>query len=224
MRPIWALFLTLLSYQPGLASRPAKRHYSTHDYYVLEHDPAGTSLDAITETLGVEVVEQVGELRHFWLVRAEKPSADITRRETTDRVLEKFSSLRTQATSPSDWHLSHRSVDNHQARSIVSSVKHLSRQALRQRVKRVPLPVPPPTEETPSQAAALRLGITDPLFPQQWHIINDDFPEHMMNVTGVWEMGITGNGVISALVDDGLDYEHKDLAANFVNDFFYEQV
>jgi kexin len=54
------------------------------------------------------------------------------------------------------------------------------------------------------------------LFSQQWHIVNEEFPEHTMNVTGVWEMGITGKGVISALIDDGLDYEHRDLAANFV--------
>jgi subtilisin family serine protease len=39
----------------------------------------------------------------------------------------------------------------------------------------------------------------------------------MMNVTGLWDMGITGNGVITALVDDGLDYESEDLADNFVS-------
>jgi kexin len=38
-----------------------------------------------------------------------------------------------------------------------------------------------------------------------------------MNVTGLWEEGITGKGVISALVDDGLDYESEDLAQNFVS-------
>lgn len=37
-----------------------------------------------------------------------------------------------------------------------------------------------------------------------------------MNVAGVWEMGITGKGIISAMVDDGLDFESPDLADNFV--------
>lgn len=39
---------------------------------------------------------------------------------------------------------------------------------------------------------------------------------HMMNVTGVWKDGITGKGVTSAMVDDGIDYENPDLAPNFV--------
>jgi kexin len=47
--------------------------------------------------------------------------------------------------------------------------------------------------------------------------INGENPEHMMNVTGLWDMGITGAGVITALVDDGLDYESEDLADNFVS-------
>jgi kexin len=39
----------------------------------------------------------------------------------------------------------------------------------------------------------------------------------MMNVTRLWDMDITGTGVITALVDDGLDYESEDLADNFVS-------
>jgi len=38
-----------------------------------------------------------------------------------------------------------------------------------------------------------------------------------MNVTGLWKEGVTGKGVISALVDDGLDYESDDLKPNFVS-------
>jgi subtilisin family serine protease len=61
------------------------------------------------------------------------------------------------------------------------------------------------------------LGIQDPLFTDQWHFINEEYPEHMMNVTRLWDMGITGTGVVTALVDDGLDYESEDLADNFVS-------
>jgi kexin len=38
----------------------------------------------------------------------------------------------------------------------------------------------------------------------------------MMNVTPVWDMGFTGKGIISSLVDDGLDYTSVDLKDNFV--------
>ena len=71
------------------------------------------------------------------------------------------------------------------------------------------------------EAVAERLDIHDPLFPEQWHLINTQNPEHSMNVTGLWDLGFTGKGVISALVDDGLDYEHPDLAPNFVG-FIYK--
>jgi kexin len=101
-------------------------------------------------------------------------------------------------------------------------VKHLARQELRQRVKRAPPPIRPGDNDDPSthplaQPVIDKLDIHDPLFIQQWHLINEEYPEHMMNVTRLWEMGITGTGVITALVDDGLDYESEDLADNFVS-------
>ena len=217
--PTWRLLLTLLLSSHVVLSlrRPAKRHYSTHDYYVLEHDPnAGASLDDVTQFLDVEVVEQVGELKDFWLVRTEKIDGGqgLSERDTTDHIVEKLDNLRSEVAA-SDWDLTRRSTSDVKARNIVSSVKHISRQVLRQRIKRAP---PPPVDPQDSaiDLVAHKFNITDPVFPQQWHIVNEEFPEHTMNVTGVWEMGITGKGVISALIDDGLDYESRDLAANFV--------
>lgn len=37
-----------------------------------------------------------------------------------------------------------------------------------------------------------------------------------LNVTGVWSQGITGKGVAIAILDDGLDMDHKDLLPNYV--------
>ncbi len=77
-------------------------------------------------------------------------------------------------------------------------------------------PAPPPViDDTLARDIAERLGIVDPLFPEQWHLVNEEHPEHMMNATPVWDMGITGEGVISALVDDGLEFESEDIADNF---------
>jgi len=220
----WILVLALLANPTVLALSPAKRNYSSHDYYILEHDPQLSSLDDVIRQLGLdlEVVEQVGQLLDHWLVRAEKPVSGLPSRETSDRVLDAFENLRSQAASMRDPHLSLRSSENRNIPDIVKSVKYLSPQIPRQRAKRAPPPIQPPEEdESSASAVARRLGITDPLFSEQWHIVNDEYPEHMMNVTGVWEMGITGKGVITAMVDDGVDYTSKDLAANFVCLFSY---
>ncbi|KZT09596.1 uncharacterized protein LAESUDRAFT_646202 [Laetiporus sulphureus 93-53] len=214
MRLPLTLILVLLAFDSAFAS-PAKRHYSTHDYYVLEHTPlAGASLADCARALGVEVVEQAGELRNHWLVRTPKPTSNLRKRRA-DPVLEAFRDLRTRAQSS---HLAAREEDALHSRRIVSSVKHISPQVLRQRVKRAPPPIRPPDEEQDIESSAViaaRMGITDPEFGRQWHLINDAHPHHMMNVTGLWDMGYTGTGVITALVDDGLDYTSEDLAANF---------
>ncbi|KAI8320136.1 hypothetical protein GQ54DRAFT_241467, partial [Martensiomyces pterosporus] len=57
--------------------------------------------------------------------------------------------------------------------------------------------------------------ISDPMFKQQWHLVNSIELGHDINVTGVWHQGITGAGVTVALIDDGLDYTSEDLLDNF---------
>ena len=200
----WSLLLSLLAHRAVFASHPAKRFYSSHNYYVLEHDPSsGASLSNVAHALGVEVVEQAGELINHWLVRAEKSDSDLSPRgEIVDRVVDTYNRLRRDTT------LGRRS-------NPVASVRYLSRQTLRQRVKRAPPPISPPPDWT-SQAIADKLGIQDPMFTQQWHLVNDELPEHSMNATAIWEMGLSGKGVISSLVDDGLDYTSEDLKDNFV--------
>ncbi|CCE66336.1 hypothetical protein TPHA_0P01790 [Tetrapisispora phaffii CBS 4417] len=82
--------------------------------------------------------------------------------------------------------------------------------------KRQPIPVPPiDSSLLPLQEAANKLGIKDPLFSKQWHLINPSFPGNDVNVSGVWFSGITGKGVVAAIVDDGLDHNSEDLKDNF---------
>ncbi|KAI6045559.1 kex protein [Pisolithus marmoratus] len=201
---------------------PEKRSYLTHDYFVLEHNPAaGAPLDECAGELGVEVIEQVGEIQNLWLVRSVKTMSRIHARSTQDSVHARYESLRKRAATSSSFWV--RSDHQRRARRVFSSINYLAAQAPRQRTKRddtlIQRAPPPatPADQTPdtSTAVAAQLGISDPLFPSQWHIINPDFPEHMMNVSGLWEMGITGRGVITSLVDDGLDYNNRDLAENF---------
>ncbi|KAE9406594.1 subtilisin-like protein [Gymnopus androsaceus JB14] len=174
MVSLLVLVLLSLTWSVSAVSSPARRAYDTHDYYVLELD---SDHEHYSNLLGVEIVEQVGELDGCWLVRAEKREE-----EKEDAILARY----------------HASKPN--------PIKSLTYQTLRQRVKRSP-----PT----SSDVSTKLGILDPLFPDQWHLINPDSPEHMMNVTGLWEEGYTGLGVISSLIDDGLDYTSEDLSENF---------
>ncbi|KAG6876745.1 hypothetical protein C0993_000722 [Termitomyces sp. T159_Od127] len=217
MKLLWTLVLVLLQHYV-LALTPARRSYSTHDYYVIEHNPlAAASLDDITTALAVELVEKVGELPNMWLVRMQK--RDLTLRSNDrefDPVINTFKALRHRAQGTANAHLGLRSEEIIKARAILHAVKFISRQTLRQRTKRAPPPL------QPSDNVAARFGIVDPMFPQQWHLVNDEFPEHTMNVTPVWEMGFTGKGVISSLVDDGLDYTSLDLKDNFDADDSYD--
>ncbi|TFK54604.1 kex protein [Heliocybe sulcata] len=222
MRLPLPLVLLLLLPPCALSSGMAKRSYSTHDYYVLEHRPLGhASLDECVSRLGLEVIEQVGELDNHWLVRRRKAARDVSARTTADPVVELLQSLRQQVQRGSTHA---RSEDLAVAWRVSSSIKYLEPQAPRQRVKRAPPPVRPGDGDVKSNAreVASRLGIQDPTFTKQWHLVNDENPEHMMNVSGLWEEGITGSGVISALVDDGLDYNSDDLAANFFAEGSYD--
>lgn len=87
-------------------------------------------------------------------------------------------------------------------------------------VKRLPIPVEVSSRKEDSSVAELNqikeeFKINDPLFDNQWHIKNVAFPGEDVNVIPVWRRGITGKGVVTALIDDGLDYESLDLKDNY---------
>jgi proprotein convertase subtilisin/kexin type 2 len=61
-------------------------------------------------------------------------------------------------------------------------------------------------------------GTMDPLFGDEWHLLNNGqaggIPGEDINVIPVWNSGLRGEGIRIAVVDDGLDIAHEDLAAN----------
>ncbi|XP_027586849.2 proprotein convertase subtilisin/kexin type 4 isoform X2 [Pipra filicauda] len=54
---------------------------------------------------------------------------------------------------------------------------------------------------------------TDPWFPKQWYMNNDISPD--LNILTAWSRGYTGRGVVLTILDDGLEKDHPDLAANY---------
>lgn len=209
----YLVVLLLVAATPSFVT--ANRSYDTHEYYVLEQDPAASiSHEDIVSELGADVVEKVGNLPHHYLVRRAKGTQD------EDPMLQNLHTIRRRASQP---HFANRfwNRDIHHARQIASSVRSVTRQVPRQRVKRWLSEPDPQLLETRSPDARFdevtnSLGLYDPGFSKQWHLLNEQTPPHDMNVTGVWEMGYTGRGVISAIVDDGLDMMSEDLAANYV--------
>ncbi|XP_062995425.1 proprotein convertase subtilisin/kexin type 7 [Elgaria multicarinata webbii] len=66
------------------------------------------------------------------------------------------------------------------------------------------------------------LHFNDPKFPQQWHLNNRKSPGMDINVTGVWERNVTGQGVTVVVVDDGVQHTVKDIQPNYSPEGSYD--
>ncbi|KAG8686070.1 pheromone processing endoprotease, partial [Ceratobasidium sp. 394] len=82
-------------------------------------------------------------------------------------------------------------------------IRSLEPQVLRQRTKRGAIPPLPRANLSTFDQIRDALEIRDPSFDKQWHLFNAMYPGKDLNVSGVWDMGITGKGVAACIVDDG---------------------
>ncbi|WWC96813.1 hypothetical protein V866_003688 [Kwoniella sp. B9012] len=212
---LWSLLLSLLFINPTQAilrpRTPHPRSYDTHTYYALELDPS-TSLSiasSISSDLGVELVEPIGELDGYWLVRREGSSSSLVKKDLlqNDPILKRWESLS----------------------SSHSSKRSLTPLTLKQRSKRLHLPfkrsphgLDGRDDTTELLYAQNELQLKDPMLDQQWHLINTDMKDIELNVTGLWGRGITGEGVHVVIVDDGLDLNSDDLKDNFFAEGSYD--
>lgn len=179
---------------------------SAHNHYILHHDPTHASLADVANHLGLRIVDRVGTLEDMWLAQSDTQIFSLDARDTkADPVIESYWAMRRQAS------ISRRSE------SMSLAVKHISRQIPRMVTQNGPpfaKRVRPPPLRADPYTVAQRLGIKDPAFPEQWSLID---PDYSVNVPRVWDQyGYTGKGVLVAVIDDGLKYDHKDLIRNFV--------
>ncbi len=73
----------------------------------------------------------------------------------------------------------------------------------------------PGIEHVESRRAVILNDFNDPGFNKQWGFYNTESKGHDINVAPVWSGYTTGDPkVIVAVVDEGVDLEHEDLAAN----------
>lgn len=60
---------------------------------------------------------------------------------------------------------------------------------------------------------------TDPMWSQQWYLqdtrTSPSLPKLDLHVIPVWQRGITGRGVVITVLDDGLEWNHTDIYANY---------
>uniref|UniRef100_A0AAV2J468 P/Homo B domain-containing protein n=1 Tax=Knipowitschia caucasica TaxID=637954 RepID=A0AAV2J468_KNICA len=66
------------------------------------------------------------------------------------------------------------------------------------------------------------VAFNDPRYPQQWHLHNDVNRGMDINVTGLWERNITGQGVTVVVVDDGVEHTHQDIQPNYSPEGSYD--
>ncbi|VDO10472.1 unnamed protein product [Rodentolepis nana] len=84
------------------------------------------------------------------------------------------------------------------------------------------------TERTPDENKKnlVRELASDPLFPKEWYIHNtgqaEGTPGLDLNVLDAWAQNITGRGVVTGIMDDGIDYLHQDLAPNYAAEASYD--
>jgi len=64
------------------------------------------------------------------------------------------------------------------------------------------------------------VGVTDPLFPAQWHLYNS--ARRDLRVIEPWRLGVFGAGVSVGVVDDGLDFRHPDFGASYAPELSYD--
>ncbi|RDW75964.1 putative KEX1 protease [Coleophoma crateriformis] len=196
------------------AAQLQPRNYEAQDYYVL-HLSSETAPSQVAVKLGLTHEGQLGELEDHHIFSTHKQEEDVVHTALKERRRRK------RSLGDSD---------------ILDGVKFAQKQKLKARMEKRGLMPPRDStgdvlerQDAPANEAQLKqsaiaktLGISDPIFNEQWHLINTVQVGHDVNVSDVWMQGITGQGAIVAIVDDGLDMYSDDLKGNYFAEGSYD--
>lgn len=66
------------------------------------------------------------------------------------------------------------------------------------------------------RALGPRNPVNDPLYPDAWHLFNEDAEDHDVNAEAAWKMGYTGSGITIGIIDSGVWTFHPELSNKIV--------
>lgn len=209
-----------LGYNYGHHRPLTPRDYNNRIYYAVELEP-GTNPEAFLDSRGSDwrFEQPLGSLENHYLYSVEKnsESADLVhgiRDKPIEQTLKEQSNI--SLNKRSERLLYKRDLQN----NGVASLQVLGKKKL---YKRAPPVHPVDSALIPLENAIQDLGLNDPIFREQWHLINYMEPGNDLNITDVWRQGFTGKKALSvAVVDDGVDLDHKDLKANYFAEGSYD--
>ncbi|KAG8526963.1 uncharacterized protein KY384_008392 [Bacidia gigantensis] len=209
-----------------LAHKPRIRDHENYDYYAL-HLHEGSPPQQVAFALGLRYEGPLGELPDHHTFSSPKK-----RTHNADAILEDVRRRRRKRDLVEDGGLSgiYWSQKQKPKPRLVKRghpPSELDRQGPPSSANAETKPdvaessTPEPDDGTDKEAVAQRnslqqeLGIQDPIFHEQWHLFNTLQIGHDLNVTGVWQQGITGDGATAVMVDDGIDMYSEDLKDNY---------
>lgn len=220
--------LLCLSVLAGLTRASlSRRDHDAFNYFAIHVDPS-YSPDEVAHRLGAHHEGQIGELTDHHTFSMPK-----TRGKELDGILEDLKLRRRRRRSLEKGVAHEADLTKRDAlNGVLWSQKLILRPPMEKRMPPVilekrlqgqkPDEALDPVAANEQTEISQKLSIEDPIFPEQWHLFNPVQRGHDLNVTGLWLEGITGNGSITAIVDDGLDFDSNDLKDNYFREGSYD--
>ena len=94
-------------------------------------------------------------------------------------------------------HPTYSDTHSHDLRNTLINHRHVRDATQQQILKRVKRSTP-------------EFSFNDVYFPKQWYLYED-----YNNVTGAWKQGVSGQGIVVTILDDGIERTHPDLMVNY---------